>query len=170
MGSREIFHEYKVSVRIGDKEHRDIAHNNNDKKQKEPIAVTITADRLMKKISVTAGSVLRHLRQSRWEPHMRRFKQNTFTEGIVGCKADFSATLDIHPQDELSCAIPAHAIQNVMIFSLNPFQKNVINKSEISCIKRFLKKSASTSGPQQINIYRRTTISITNAWCGLSDT
>ena len=48
---------------------------------------------------------------------MRRFDYNTFTYGMVRYKADFSATLDIHPQDQLNCAIAAHAIQNVMIFS-----------------------------------------------------
>lgn len=131
--------EWDTELEINIKEYHDIARNNSDKKQKELVAVTITAEELMKKISVTAGSVMKHIWQSRWGSHMRRFDYNTFTEGMVRYKADFSATLDIHPQDQLNCAIAAHAIQNVMIFSLCPFEKDIVNKSGLPCVKRFLK-------------------------------
>ena len=131
--------EWDAELEIHIKEYRDMARNNSDKKQKELVAVTVTADELMKKIADTAGSAMKHIWQSRWGSHMRRFDYNTFTEGMVRYKADFSATMDIHPQDQLNCAIAAHAIQNVMIFSLCPYQKDIINKSGLPCIKRFLK-------------------------------
>lgn len=102
--------------------------NNSDKKQKELVSAIVTAEELMQKIADTAGNVIKHLWQSRWGLHMRRYDYNTFTPGMVRYKADFSATLDIHPQDQLNRAISAHVIQNVMIFSLNPVYRQVTNK------------------------------------------
>ena len=48
---------------------------------------------------------------------------------MVRYKSDFSATLDINPQDKLNSAISAHAIQKVAIFSLLPEVKEIINKN-----------------------------------------
>jgi hypothetical protein len=58
---------------------------------------------------------------------------------MVRYKADFSATLDINPQDKLNCAISAHAIQNVMIFSLAPEFRNVTSKCGFTYQKRFIR-------------------------------
>ena len=110
--------EWDAELEIDIKVYRDIARNNSDEKQKELVAMTATADKLLKKIADTAGSVMKHLWQSRWGSHMRRCDNNTFTHDMVRYKVDFSSTLDIHPQDQLNCAIAAHAIKNVMIFSL----------------------------------------------------
>ena len=101
--------------------------------------VTVTAAQLMQKIADTAQSVIKHLWQSWWGSHQRRYDCNTFTHGMVRYKADFSATLDINPQDNLNCAISAHAIQNVMIFSLMPEFRDVTNKSGLTYRKRFIR-------------------------------
>lgn len=58
---------------------------------------------------------------------------------MVRNKVDFSATSDINPQDKLNSAICAHAIQNVMIFSLNPEVRVVTNKEGPTYGKRFIK-------------------------------
>ena len=130
--------EWDSTLQINIKEYRDMERNNSEKKQKELVAVTVTANELMQTVADTAGNVIKHLWQSRWGSHMRRYDYNTFTTGEVRYKADFSATLDIHPQDQLNCAISAHAIQNVMIFSLNPVHKVITNKSGLTSIKRFI--------------------------------
>ena len=49
-----------------------------------------------------------------------------------------TSTLDINPQDKLNSAISVHAIQNVMIFSLNPQVRNVTNKEGLTYRKRFI--------------------------------
>ena len=92
------------------------------------MCVTVTAERLMQKISYTAIIVMKHLWQSWWGPHQRRYDSNIFTLGMVRYKADFSATFDIDPQDKLNHSIIAFAIQNVIIFSLVPEFENVTKK------------------------------------------
>lgn len=143
-GVQKFFSSYKcplewdANLEVNIKEYRDMVRNNSDKKQKELVSVTVTAEELMQKIADTAGNVIKHLWQSRWGSHMRRYDYNTFAPGMVRYKSDFSATLDIHPQDQLNCAISAHAIQNVMIFSLNPVYRQVTNKLGLTCTKRFI--------------------------------
>jgi hypothetical protein len=118
--------------------YQDIERNNTDKKQKELVSTTVTAKELLQKVADAAGSIIKHLWQSRWGLHMRRYDFNTFTHGMVRHKADFSVTLDINLQDKLKCAISAHAFQNVMMFSLNPVKRIIVNKAELPCEKRFL--------------------------------
>lgn len=130
--------EWDEELQVNIKEYQDLAGNNSDKKQKELVSVTVTAKDVMQKISDTATNVIKHLWQSRWGSHMRRYDYNTFSDGMVRYKADFSATLDINPQDKMNCAISAHAIQNVMIFSLNPSIRNIVNKAGLPFDKRFL--------------------------------
>ena len=94
---------------------------------------------VMENIPKTAVPVMKHLWESWWGSHQRRFDYNTFTPGMVRYKADFSATLDINPQDKLNSAISAHAIQNVMIFSLMPEIRTVQNKQGLTFGERFIK-------------------------------
>jgi hypothetical protein len=130
--------EWDEEFQVNIKEYQDLARNNSDKKQKELVSVTVTAKEVMQKIADKAGNVRKHLWQSRWGSHMRRYDYNTFIAGMVRYKADFSATLDINPQDKLNCAISAHAKQNVMIFSLNPNIRTIVNKAGLPFDKRFL--------------------------------
>jgi hypothetical protein len=116
--------EWDDTMELKIKEYQD----NSDRKQKESVLVTVTAMEVMEKISKTAVAVMKHLWESWWGSHQKRFYFNTFTKGMVRYKANFSATLDINPQDKLNSAICAHAIQNVMIFSLKPEMKIVTNK------------------------------------------
>ena len=93
----------------------------------------------MLKIASTVLPVIKHLWQSWWGSHQRRYDFNTFTPEMVRYKSDFSATLDINPQDKLNCAISAHAIQTVMIFSLLPLYRSVTNRSGLTYTKRFIR-------------------------------
>ena len=143
-GTKKYFTDYKCplewddDLQINIKEYQDLERNNSDKKQKELVVVTVTANELMQKIAETAHAVMKHLWQSWWGSHQRRYDYNTFTYGMVRYKADFSATLDINPQDKLNCAISAHAIQNVMILSLAPQFRDVTNKCNYTYSKRFI--------------------------------
>lgn len=130
--------EWDDNLVINIKEYKDVERNNSEKKQKELVLVAVKATELMQKIADTAGNVIKHIWQSRWGSFMRRYDYNTFTAGMVRYKADFSATMDINPQDKLNCAISAHAIQNVMIFSLNPSFRTLINETNMSSQKRFI--------------------------------
>jgi hypothetical protein len=144
-GIGKFFTAYKCPLEWDDtmelkiKEYQDMERNNSDRKQKELVLVTVTAMEVMEKISKTAVAVMKHLWESWWGSHQRRFDYNTFTKGMVRYKADFSATLDINPQDKLNSAICAHAIQNVMIFSLKPEMKMVTNKEGLTHSKRFIR-------------------------------
>ena len=131
--------EWDEGLQINIKEYQDLESNNSDKKQKELVVVTMTAKEVMLKIASTALPVMKHLWQSWWGSHQRRYDFNTFIPGMVRYKSDFSATLDINPQDKLNCAISAHAIQNVMIFSLLPEYRSVTNRSGLTYTKRFIR-------------------------------
>ena len=145
MQTAEYFLEHKCplewddGLQINIKEYQDLERNNSVKKQKELVKVTVTAAQLMQKIADTAQPVMKHLWQSWWGSHQRRYDYNTFTYGMVRYKADFSATLDNNPQYKLNCAISAHAIQNVMRFSLLSEFRDVTNKSGLTYRKRFIR-------------------------------
>jgi hypothetical protein len=127
--------EWDDTMELKIKEYHDLERNNSDRKQKELVLVTITAMEVMEKISKTAVAVMKHLWESWWGSHQRRLDYNTFTRGMVRYKADFSATLDINPQDKLNSAICAHAIQNVM----KPEMRVVTNKEGLTYSKRFIR-------------------------------
>jgi hypothetical protein len=65
--------EWDEELQVNIKEYQDLARNNSDEKQKELVSVTVTAKEVMQKIADTAGNVIKHLWQSRWGSHMRRY-------------------------------------------------------------------------------------------------
>ena len=52
--------EWDANLEVNIKEYRDMVRNNSDKKQKELVSVTVTAEELMQKIADTAGNVIKH--------------------------------------------------------------------------------------------------------------
>ena len=143
-GIKKYFSGYKCPLEWDDefmmeiKEYQDVDRPNSDKKQKELVVTKITGLKLMTKIERDGGAVIKHIWQSHWGSHQRRYDYNTFTSGMVRYKCDFSATLDINPQDKLNSAISAHAIQNVAIYSLMPNTREYKNSAGILIRKRFI--------------------------------
>ena len=120
------------------KEFQDLSRNNSTTKQKELVEVTTSAEELMQKIETTAPAVILHHWEANWGSHQRRYWKHNFKKGDVLYNADFSATMDLNPQDRLNCAIPAHAIQHVFIFALNPRWVTLTNKDGLPYTKRII--------------------------------
>jgi hypothetical protein len=93
----------------------------------------------MKKISDSAAEVIKHTWEAYWNSHQRKYLTQNFKYGMVLYKADFSATMDLNPQDRMNCAIPAHALQHVMIFSLSSKIVELVNKEGLPYKKRVIK-------------------------------
>ena len=130
--------ERSSSQKITYKEFQDLSRNNSTTKQKELVEVTTSAEELMQKIETTAPAVILHHWEANWGSHQRRYWKHNFKKGDVLYNADFSATMDLNPQDRLNCAIPAHAIQHVFIFALNPRWVTFTNKDGLPYTKRII--------------------------------
>lgn len=78
-GTKKFFSNYKCALEWDDeliveiKEYQDLERNNSDKKQKELVIVKISAMQLMNKVADTGDAVMKHIWQSHWGSHQRRY-------------------------------------------------------------------------------------------------
>ncbi len=80
----------------------------------------ITAPNLMKLLKADLRKALPHHWDAEWDLQNRRLLYDTFDPKAAVVKTDFSATVNLIPQHQLTAAVPGHAILDVFIASHSP--------------------------------------------------
>jgi hypothetical protein len=88
--------------------------------QEELMEYQVTAKEAYEHLRRVAKLSLPHSFDASWDAHNRRLHFETFTDKSLTIMTDFSATFNCKPQNQLLCAIPAHAILCVAVVSHSP--------------------------------------------------
>jgi hypothetical protein len=112
----ETDHPFKL--RCYRKVNRPTAVGKKQRTQEEIVEVEVTAREAYTHLRNTAKLSLPHSWDASWDAHHRRLHYETFTRKTLTIMTDFSATFDIIPQHQITCAIPAHAILAVFVVSV----------------------------------------------------